>query len=488
LEIRGISYDSRSVRPGDPFVALRGQQWDGHDFVSEAVQRGAAAVVIESARKGEEAGKDVVRIRVRSSRGALSRLAANFYGRPDEQMNMIGITGTNGKTTTSFLLESILLEAGVRPGVIGTVNYRFPGHECPAPVTTPESLDLMRTLRKMADADVSHVVMEVSSHALDQGRVDDCIFRVAVFTNLSRDHLDYHENMDAYFEAKSCLFRRLGRGGSGPAPRAVINMDDPRGGELRELIQVPVLGYGLGENCQVRAVQVQASRQGLSARLLTPTGATEIRSPLIGRFNIYNLLAASGAAISLDLGLEAIRGGIGRLARIPGRLEMVPNRRGLAVVVDYAHTPDALQKVMEALRPLSDGRLITVFGCGGDRDKGKRAEMGRVAAARSDIVFITSDNPRTEDPMDIIEQVAQGVKKGRRVSQRESAEAVGGGVSTYFLEPDRRLAIQRAVQMAEPRDWVLIAGKGHEDYQIIGTSRRPFDDREVAAHAASGEG
>jgi UDP-N-acetylmuramoyl-L-alanyl-D-glutamate--2,6-diaminopimelate ligase len=486
LEISGVSYDSRSVRPGDLFVALRGLQRDGHEFIPEAIQKGAAAVVVESGQHSGEVPPRVSRIRVHGSRQALSKLAANFYDDPSQRMNVIGITGTNGKTTTSFLLESILLQAGVRPGVIGTVNYRFPGHRCPAPVTTPESLDLMRSLRKMADGGVTDVVMEVSSHALDQGRVDDCRFRVAVFTNLSRDHLDYHQSMDAYFRAKSCLFRALGRANPDSPARAVINMDDPRGVELAAVVRVPVLGFGLGHACQVRADEVHASHRGLRATVVTPAGAMEVRSPLIGRFNLYNVLAAAGAAISLGMDLETIRKGIESLEKIPGRLEMVPNERGLAIVVDYAHTPDALQKVLEALRPLAEGRLITVFGCGGDRDRGKRIEMGRVAGARSDVVLITSDNPRTEDPLGIISQIEPGVKEtGMRplTTSRPTDETVSG----YSREPDRRLAIQKAVQMARATDWVLIAGKGHEDYQIIGTTRRPFDDREVAAQAASGE-
>ena len=487
-EIGGISYDSRSVCPGDLFVALRGQQRDGHQFVHQAIEKGAIAVVTESGWNGDDTGWDVARIRVPDSRRALSKLAANFYGHPSEKMNVIGITGTNGKTTTSFLLESILLEAGAQPGVIGTVNYRFPGHVHTAPMTTPESLDLMRWLRKMADAGVTDVVMEVSSHALVQGRVEDCMFRVAVFTNISRDHLDYHANMDAYFQAKSILFRCLGKG-EPSAPRcAVINMDDPKGRELTRLVRGPRLSYGLGQDCQVRADQLQASRRGLSAKLITPAGAMEIQSSLIGQFNVYNILAAAAAAISLGIGLEAIDRGVRRLSRIPGRLEMVPNKRGLAIVVDYAHTPDALQKVLETLRPITEGRLITVFGCGGDRDKGKRAEMGRVAGTLSDVVFITSDNPRTEDPLAIVSQIEEGVAQTRMRLSDDSGQGVDPSASVYFMEPDRRLAIERAVHMAGPRDWVLIAGKGHEDYQIIGTTRNPFDDRKVSAGAASGEG
>ncbi|MDY6972916.1 MAG: UDP-N-acetylmuramoyl-L-alanyl-D-glutamate--2,6-diaminopimelate ligase, partial [Thermodesulfobacteriota bacterium] len=344
-------------------------------------------------------------------------------------------------------------------------------------------LDLMRTLREMADAGVTDVVMEVSSHALDQGRARDCPFKIVVFTNISRDHLDYHQSMDKYFEAKSRLFRGLGE--SGELTNAVINADDPKGKDLAELTHVPVMTYGLKRDCKVRADRLQVRQDGLRARLITPVGEVDIQSPLLGNFNIYNILAASTVALCMDIDLKAISEGIRRLKRVPGRLELVENRRSLAVVVDYAHTPDALLNALGAVRPLTKGRLITVFGCGGDRDRGKRREMGRIAGEHSDLVFITSDNPRSEDPAAIASEIDKGVCESGLERLVESSDdlTIGPG---YILELDRGNAIKRAVEMADKGDLILIAGKGHEDYQIIGKSKRHFDDREVAAEAASG--
>ncbi len=473
VEISGIAYDSRSVRPGSLFVALKGHTQDGHDFIRDAISKGAAAVISESAFpfRGSRHTEKVAIIQVPDSRDALSRLAVRFFEMPFKTMNLIGITGTNGKTTTAYLLESILIAAGKRPGVIGTINYRFSGHVQEAPVTTPESLDLMQTLRSMADSAVTDVVMEVSSHSLDQGRVRDCPFQVAIFTNISRDHLDYHRSMEAYFEAKARLFRSFPEKGAGGPVQAVINADDPKGHDLIKLTDARVITYGMGEECDVRADTVNVSQAGLTARLITPQGEVEIVSPLIGAFDIYNIMAAAGGALSIGIDLESICSGLKRLKGVPGRLEFIKNRRGLALVVDYAHTPDALLKALEAVRLLTDGRVITVFGCGGDRDRGKRGEMGRIAGIRSDRVIITSDNPRMEDPAAIAGQIEAGV--------------IESGVKDYVLELDRKKAIQRAVQTAHNGDLILIAGKGHEDYQIIGREKRAFDDRLVAAEAAN---
>jgi len=399
-------------------------------------------------------------------------------------MNLVGITGTNGKTTTSYLLESILQADGRNVGVMGTVNYRFAGKAWPAPVTTPGSLELMRILRAMADEGVTDVVMEVSSHALDQGRTQGCPFQVAVFTNISRDHLDYHPSMDAYFEAKSRLFAGLDST-SGKAPAAVINADDPQGPRLAELTRAEVVTYGLGSGCQVRADSLQLGREGIEATLRTQAGSVDIRSSLIGQFNIYNIMGAASAALWLGVDLKTVSEGILRLKGIPGRLELVRNRRGLCMAVDYAHTPDALQKALETVRRLTKGRVLTVFGCGGDRDRGKRGEMGSVAARLSDVVVVTSDNPRTEDPRAIIAQieaglVASGMKRADRVPDPASSQG------SYMVVADREEAIRRAVALARREDFVLIAGKGHEDYQIVGHTKRHFDDRAVAA-AAAGE-
>ena len=480
VEIRGLAYDSRGVKPGYLFVALRGHSLDGHRFIEEALDKGAVALVVESKEVGDSIDSRVAVALVRDSREALSELAVSFYRRPFDGINMIGITGTNGKTTTSYLLEAILMAAGAMPGVIGTINYHFPGHIFEAKVTTPESLDLMANLRKIADAGCTDVVMEVSSHALAQGRTRACPFQVAVFTNISRDHLDYHQSMDEYFEAKSRLFRGLRQRGEGESPWAVINWDDPKGRVLAKLTDAKVLTYGMKGGCDVRAECVEMTSSGLTARLLTPAGETDVRSPLIGGFNIYNILAASAAAVAMDIAPDIVSAGIADLKGVPGRLELVENRRSLTIVVDYAHTPDALLKALEALRPIVDERLIIVFGCGGDRDRGKRREMGRVAGAQSDLVIITSDNPRSEDPAAIISQIEKGVLESGM--KRLEGPAKGGG---YLLEMDRRRAIKMAVDMAGAKDLVLIAGKGHEDYQIIGDRKRHFDDREQAAQAAS---
>jgi UDP-N-acetylmuramoyl-L-alanyl-D-glutamate--2,6-diaminopimelate ligase len=336
----------------------------------------------------------------------------------------------------------------------------------------------------MADEGVTDVVMEVSSHALDQGRTDGCPFRIAVFTNLSRDHLDYHPSMDAYFEAKSRLFTGLDPG-SPKRPAGVINADDPRGLQLAGMTRAEVITYGLGEGCLVRADRLELTRDGISAILRTPVGDADIRCGLIGRFNIYNILAAASAALKLDVDLRTVSAGIYELRGVPGRLELVRNRRELSIAVDYAHTPDALLRALESLRRLTAGRILTVFGCGGDRDRGKRGEMGVVAAGLSDVVIVTSDNPRSEDPGEIAAQIeagllSSGMKRMEGVSVHDP-EARG-----YRVEVDRAKAIQLAVAMAGGDDFVLIAGKGHEDYQIIGNTRRHFDDREAAAAAAGG--
>ena len=473
VEISGVAYDSRKVRPGTLFVAMKGHSQDGHHFIREAISNGAAAVVLElplSPNLNEHTERVAV-TQVQDSREALSRIAVRFFDTPFKNMNLVGITGTNGKTTTAYLLESMLMAAEKRVGVIGTVNYRFSGHILEAPVTTPESLDLMQTLRSMADSAVTDVVMEVSSHSLDQRRVRDCPFRVAIFTNISRDHLDYHRSMEAYFEAKALLFKSLPEKRGGHPTTAVINDDDPKGRELSKLTDARVITYGMGKGCDVRAEAVNVSRTGLTARLITPQGEAEIDSALIGEFDIYNIMAATGGALSMGVDLDAIRSAISRLKGVPGRLELVKNRPGLALVVDYAHTPDALLKALKAVRLLTEGRVITVFGCGGDRDRGKRPEMGRVAGLNSDMVFITSDNPRTEDPAAIADQIEAGV--------------IESGLKDYVLDLDRKKAIRKAVKVAHNGDLVLIAGKGHENYQIIGKEKRDFDDRLVAAEAAN---
>lgn len=475
--ITGLNYDSRKIKNGDLFVAIKGNALNGHDFLSSAIEKGSKAVLVEDV---SDFSPDVSVIKVLNSRRELSRLAARFYNYPFKDMDVIGVTGTNGKTTITYILESILSAAGKKTGVIGTINSRFSGKIKPSSVTTPESLDLMCIAREMADEGVTTLVMEASSHAIHQKRIIDLPFRIAIFTNLSRDHLDYHNTMDSYFEAKSELFRNLPGEVNGEKRFAVINMDDPRGEELSGLTKADVLTYGLKGDWDIRACDIKADLNGLKAALITPEGSTEINSPLIGEINIYNILASVGAALASGINLKKIAEGINNLKNVPGRLESVPNNAGLSIVVDYSHTPDALLKAQNNLRPFVKEKLITVFGCGGDRDRGKRYDMGLMAGENSDIVVITSDNPRTENPESIVSEVEKGVIGAGM------PEAVWPEIKTgsYFIEVDRSAAINKAVSLANKNDTILIAGKGHEDYQIIGTTKRHFDDREEAQKAA----
>ncbi len=476
MDITGLNYDSRKIKSGNLFVAVKGNALDGHRFIPAAVENGAKAVITE---EDINISPDIAVVKVKNSRRDLSKLADRFYGYPFKNMDVAGVTGTNGKTTITYILESILSAAGKNTGVIGTINSRFSDKVKPSSVTTPESLDLMHTAREMADEGVTNLVMEVSSHAIHQKRTVDLPFRVAMFTNLSRDHLDYHNSMDSYFEAKSELFRNLPDSVNGRKSWAVINTDDPRGEELCKLTKAGVLTYGLNGNPDLKAADIKADLEGLRAVLNTPEGDIEIKSPLIGRVNIYNILAAAGAAIASGVSLNTVAEGVYNLKNVPGRLESVPNRAGLSIVVDYSHTPDALLKAQENLRPFVKGRLITVFGCGGDRDKGKRYDMGLCAGENSDIVLVTSDNPRTEDPDFIIGQIEKGViESGMKKSKWP--EVING---TYLIESDRSEAIKKAVSIAGKDDTILIAGKGHEDYQIMGTTKRYFDDREEARKA-----
>jgi UDP-N-acetylmuramoyl-L-alanyl-D-glutamate--2,6-diaminopimelate ligase len=480
-EVDGMAYDSRRVKPGYLFVAVKGFTVDGHDYFRDALQNGARVLVGETF---EGFSGDFTGVCVPDSRDALWKLACQFYDRPFKRMNMIGVTGTNGKTSTCYILESLLSAAGTTPGIIGTINYHFSGKSYETPGTTPESLDLMSYLRRMVDEGVSDVIMEVSSHALDQKRTGNLPFRVAIFTNLSRDHLDYHETMEEYFEAKSLLFKELIKHVGDDEPIAIINMDDPKGPELVSLTDARVVTYGLSNDCHVRADSVFFDKKGIKGRLITPKGERSFQAPLIGEVNIYNILAASAAALSLGVDLDTVVDGIERLRVVPGRLELVENNLGLTLMVDYAHTPDALLKTLKTVRPLVLGRVLTVFGCGGDRDKGKRYEMGRVAGENSDLVFITSDNPRSEDPLSIIAQIEEGILESELTRLNTSGQQLITG-SGYFVEADRRKAIRKAVSMAGKEDLVLIAGKGHEDYQIIGNERITFDDRKEAALAAA---
>ncbi len=476
-EVTGLAYHSAAVREGFLFAAVRGLREDGNRFIPDALSRGARFLLLDRAVENPAA----VQVVVPDVREALARLSCVFYNHPSSSLVLIGITGTNGKTTTSYLIESILAEAGKKVGVIGTVNYRYPGREMAAPTTTPESVDLQRALRDMRDAGVTHAVLEVSSHSLDLQRVRGCDFDAALFTNLTRDHLDYHASMEAYFRAKQLLFSQALAESRKEKRFAVINMDDPHGEELFRVAAGFLIRYGVSRRGEIWPEEIKESADGIRCRLATPRGSWEARSPLIGRHNLYNLLCAVGAAEALEIPPKAIASGIARLQKVPGRLERVPAPDGIQVFVDYAHTPDALARALETLRRLRPARLIVVFGCGGDRDRGKRPVMGKVGAAGSEIAVITSDNPRTEDPLGIIGEVEEGARStGRRKLLDMSAGLESPG---YIMVPDRREAIRGAIGIARSGDMVLIAGKGHEDYQILGYEKFHFDDREEAASA-----
>ena len=464
--VSAIAYDSRRVVAGAVFVALKGLRADGGAFAQQAASRGAIAVVSESPAV---ANVSIPWIVVGDARLALALLADRFFDHPSRRMPVIGVTGTNGKTTTSFLLASILDAAGMRAGMLGTVAYRIGGEDREASRTTPEAPDVQQLLSEMLNAGGKSAVMEVSSHALSLKRVDGMRFAAAVFTNLTRDHLDFHEDMEAYFAAKRRLFEMLPSGSPG-----VINMDDPRGASLVEIGWKPTT-YAINSAADVTPGPIDMTLHGLRFDVTTPKGNVRIASKLVGRPNVYNILAATATAAALDLDTTAIEAGVTTLPGVPGRFEVVSDQRDdVTAVVDYAHTDDALRNLLETARPLSSKRLITVFGCGGDRDRTKRPLMGMVAARLSDVVVITSDNPRSEEPARIIEEIERGIPAGSQSSSR--APIVESMV-------DRAAAIERAVSMAASGDVVLIAGKGHEKYQQIGDRVLPFDDGEVAKAA-----
>ena len=473
--INSIHYDSRTVTPGGLFVAIQGHRCDGFAYIEEAIEKGAVAVLTEK----QWVGPPLVSVaQVENARLALAGLSSAFYGDPSRELCMIGITGTNGKTTTAYFIESILNAAGFKVGVIGTINYRFGGQSFTNPVTTPESLDLMRLLRKMADSGTTHVVLEVSSHALDLHRVAFCEFDVGVFTNLSREHLDYHGDMETYWQCKRELcVGRLGIGSKRGRAVAVVNWDDPRGKELSSDVPVSCLRIGLSDECEIRARNINLTIDGTSGRVHTPEGNFDFTSSLAGQHNAYNILSATGVAIALRVPLETIRKGIKDLKGVPGRLECVTNSLGLSVFVDYAHTPDALENVLSILKVLTPGRMITVFGCGGDRDRDKRPMMGAIAGRMSDLVVLTSDNPRTEAPGAILAGIVEGAAAVQNHRYESSELANGFDTRGYVVEQDRRKAIALGLRAARFGDTVIIAGKGHETYQIIGETTIPFDDR-----------
>jgi UDP-N-acetylmuramoyl-L-alanyl-D-glutamate--2,6-diaminopimelate ligase len=473
--ITGVEYDSRVVEPGAVFVALKGLHADGNAFAVRAIERGAAAVISEqppsqaSGFAGPGAPDAAIPwIVVRDARLALAIAAATFQRHPSGDMQVVGVTGTNGKTTTAYLLWSIFAAAGIRCGVLGTVMYRIGDELRDATHTTPEAPDLQRLLREMVDRGCGACAMEVSSHALALRRVDETRFAAGIFTNLTRDHLDFHEDMEQYFRAKRRLFEMLP-----PSSPSLLNVDDPRGPALAAMVGRPVT-FAVGRPADITPGPLTFSLAGLTFDVRTPRGTLRVNSKLVGRPNVYNILAAVAAGVALDLSFDAIEQGVADLDGVPGRFQIVSTKAdSVTVVVDYAHTDDALRNLLETTRPLAQGRVITVFGCGGDRDRTKRPLMGAVATRLSDLVIVTSDNPRSEDPNRIIEEIRRGVTSD---TSRDSGRRL-------LTIVDRREAIGKAIELAQPSDVVLIAGKGHEKSQVIGLRVEPFDDVAVAREA-----
>jgi UDP-N-acetylmuramoyl-L-alanyl-D-glutamate--2,6-diaminopimelate ligase len=484
VRIDSVACDSRQVGPGSCFVAIHGGKADGNRFVFDAAERGAHAIVSELPRPphpewaalGEELAArtlpaEVVWVRVPNARRALAVIAANFYGRPADALTLVGITGTNGKTTTNYLVDSLLRAAGHRSAMLGTVEYRLPGGEKQkATHTTPESLELQRFFAEARRAGGTHVAFEVSSHALAMERVWGCGFDVAVFTNLQRDHLDFHGSFEEYFAAKRRLFEGTGRG----APRiAVLNHDDAHAHELAGLAQ-QTLSFGLDAGAQVTTKDVELSFSGLHFTARTPAGPVEIHSPLVGRINVYNILAAVAVGIAMGFDRATIERGIAQLASVPGRFQRVDCGQPFLVVIDYAHTPEAYQNLIQTARELNpSGRILMVFGCGGDRDRTKRPLMGETAGRLADLVILTDDNPRTEDPLRIINDVVVGLQKTR---------------VEYRIQPDRERGIELALDEARPGDIVLLAGKGHETYQILRDRTLDFSEREIVRRVLAERG
>ncbi|PYM24990.1 MAG: UDP-N-acetylmuramoyl-L-alanyl-D-glutamate--2,6-diaminopimelate ligase [Candidatus Rokuibacteriota bacterium] len=470
--VRGLTADSRRVQAGDCFVAVPGFKQDARRFVPEAVTRGAALVVTE----GEPvANLAVPQVLVPSARRALARLADAYHGHPSAALTLVGITGTNGKTTTSYLVDALLRARGFRTGILGTIQYVLGDEARPAGQTTPEALEIQAMLAEMRDRGIGAVAMEVSSHALALSRVDGLEFDVAVFTNLTQDHLDFHGTLDEYRRAKRRLFEQLA---ASPKPRrtAVVSADDPAGAEMVRGLDVPVLTFGLAPGARVRATEHVSGLDGIRMTVDTPRGRLTLASSLIGEHNVMNLLGAIGTGLALGLEPHAIAAALAPVRTVPGRFEQVDAGQPFLVVVDYAHTPDALERVLATARKITPGRLGVVFGCGGDRDRTKRPIMGEIGARLADRAWVTSDNPRSERPEAILDEVIAGVKRVR------------GAETRYVAEADRRTAIRGALAWAQAGDTIVIAGKGHETYQIVGAQTLPFDDRAVAREILAGRG
>jgi UDP-N-acetylmuramoyl-L-alanyl-D-glutamate--2,6-diaminopimelate ligase len=463
VEIEAVVYDSRRAGPGSLFVAIRGQAQDGNAFAAAALGKGALAVVSESG-----APEAATWVKVRDAREALAVFSAALLGFPGRDLGLVGVTGTNGKTTTTYMIEAALREAGETVGLLGTVEYRVGGQVAAAARTTPEASDLQAMLRQMVDAGCRHAVLEVSSHSLVLHRVHGLRFQVAVFTNLTRDHLDFHGDMESYFAAKRILFDSLLREDG----RAVINVDDDRGKELASTLARPVWTCSLLPGADFGAEDLRLSLEGARFRARTPVGTFEVETSLLGRFNVHNALCAFAASLALGAPPDAVQRGIASLRGVPGRMERIAAGQDFLVIVDYAHTDDALKNLLEAVRELQPRRLITVFGCGGDRDRTKRPLMGAVATRLSDVVILTSDNPRSEPPETIVADIRRGIPPGRPADET-------------MVVLDRREAIARALEMGREGVVIVIAGKGHETYQVLRDRTVPFDDRQVVREALS---
>lgn len=476
IEVRGVSCDSKAVKDGYLFVAVKGSRLNGRDFINEAIDRGASAVVLEEEKDSSYAfRRGVTFIYIEDARLALPEIARAFYGDVSSAMQLIGITGTNGKTTAAYLIESLFKSKNKKTGVIGTVNYRFGSRLIPAFNTTPGILDLYSLLSSMKKQKIRNCILEVSSHSLEQGRVDSLSFDIAIFTNLTSEHMDYHETIENYLSSKLKLFTKIKHGGS-----AIVNRDDACSEKIIERVRsiknVNIISYGIKNPTDIYAKDIEFSFKGLSFTLcssltltLSPKGRGKcegvyVRSSLIGRHNVYNILASAACGIAMGMTLEDIAQGIEKLTELPGRLETIDCGQDFSVFVDYAHTENGMENVLLALKELNPKRILTVFGCGGGRDRSKRPDMGRVCSEFSDRVFITSDNPRNEEPMDIINEIIKGIPPKK---------------NNYEIEADRFKAIEAALKEAQRGDIVLVAGKGHETYQIFKNTTLPFDDREA---------
>lgn len=481
VNISLLTCDSRKVQQGSLFFALPGTTMDGHLFIDKAVAAGAVAVILENA---DFAPQGISWVRVPDCRMAMGRTSAVFNGEPTARKPLIGITGTNGKTTTTYLIEAILAAAAIPAAVLGTISYRFGTTTLEASHTTPESTELQNAFKQLGEAGARAFVMEVSSHALEQKRVDGCHFDIGIFSNLTRDHLDYHGSMENYLQAKQRLFSELLQpSATKPVKHAAVNMDDPYGVSIAASCACPVIRYGIHGECDVKPLDVVSSVDGISGTIQTPAGSFSFSSKLLGSFNLSNILAAVSTGVALGLPLDVIKMGIESNKTVPGRMERVDNEHGVTCLVDYAHTGDALENVLSTLKEISTKRILTVFGCGGDRDNGKRPIMGRIAAELSDLAIVTSDNPRTEQPQVILQQIKNGITPLAIREYRREELSDGFSQKGFVMLENRREAIRLAIRLASAGDIVLLAGKGHEDYQIIGKVKHHFDDREEAAAA-----